>query len=245
MVQGIGDDHADETRTEGPTVSSQRQLPNECVGQLALPVSRGARHQVLQPASGPSRADPSSFIKEVVRCGSPGPVHEPWTALFATLTVPARPSQVKWPDSLRHIVRCLGGVDENGTEQAPRFETGPRVDVDTLVLDASQPRANDAGTVGQGNRSQSEAAGRPVGALATRRARSSGRRWGVGVNGAQRRGAQRQVGVERDPARAEHDLVNLLLPLASRRERGAIGRRRTAREHQVALHTALMLGARE
>ena len=63
-------------------------------------------------------------------------MHEPWTALFATLTVPAQPSQVKWPDSLRHIVRCLGGADENGTEQAPRFETGPRVDVDTLVLEA-------------------------------------------------------------------------------------------------------------
>ena len=63
-------------------------------------------------------------------------MHEPWTALFATLTVSAQPLQVKWPDSQRHIVRCLGGVDENGTEQAPRFETGPRVDIDTLVLDA-------------------------------------------------------------------------------------------------------------
>jgi len=136
IVQWIGEDRADETHTKAPTVSGERQRPGECVGQLGLPVPRGARYQVLQPASGPSEADPSSLVKEVVHGASPGPVHEPWTALFATLTAPAQPSQVNWPDSRRHVVRCLGGIDENGTERAPRFETGPRVDVDTLVLAA-------------------------------------------------------------------------------------------------------------
>jgi hypothetical protein len=61
---------------------------------------------------------------------------EPWNALIATLTEPAAPQCVNWPETQRRIVRCLGGIDENGAELAPLDETGPRMDVDTVVLAA-------------------------------------------------------------------------------------------------------------
>ena len=60
---------------------------------------------------------------------------EPWSALIATLTETRRRPLVTWPDSQRHLVRCLNDVDESGCGLAP-LEATPSVDIDILALEA-------------------------------------------------------------------------------------------------------------
>ena len=86
-----------------------------------------------------------------------------WDTLIATLTEPATAQRVSWPETQRRIVRCLGGIDENGAELAP-LEAGPRIDVDTLVLAALSRRPMTLEQLGK-------ATGRNAKPLATQMAR--------------------------------------------------------------------------